>query len=270
MKRPERVLLPEEGSRILVIPDCHYPNMDAASIQLMMEAATDCKVNKAIQLGDLYDFYSISRWEKDPTMSVDIGSLDDEIQSGYVLTDWLNGLKDGWIYLEGNHELRYTALINKYAGLRNTGHTLEKLLGPRVLKNCTFLSHDIRLILNPDTVMEHGHQVSRSLRPKAEYCVLDDYPEQTTIIGHTHKVYTAIKTVHVRGNPVLRRVFSVGHLSDENKQNYVSDPKWQEGFMIITCYKDNMKKSRYDYHQVVIEKDESGRPSFTLWGKVYK
>jgi len=271
MKRPERVILPSEGQRIAVIPDIHFPNHDVPSVELMMKACDDVGVHSAIQLGDMYDFFSISRWEKDPSVAVEIGSLADEVSAGYFFTDWLNSLPGGWIGIEGNHEARYTNLIKRIAGLRNTGHTLVKLLGDRVLTNkATYLDANYRLVLNPDTIIEHGHDMRRSLRPKAEYCIMDDYPEQTTIIGHTHKIFSTIKTVHARGNPVLRRVYSVGHLSDESRQNYAIDPKWQPGFMILTCYTDRMMKMKYDYHQVVIEKDDAGRPSFALWGKVYR
>lgn len=272
MKRPERVLLPSDGAIIAVVPDMHIPNEDRACVELMMEAFEDVGVTSLIDLGDMYDFFSISRWEKDPTATVDIGSLADEISAGRYFTDWCNKLRDGWFLLEGNHEGRYTSLIRKIAGLRNTGHTLEKLLKEQgaLGAKATLLGADWRLVLNPDTIFEHGHEVRGSLRPKAEYGILDHYPEQTTIIGHTHKIFQAIKTVHARGNPILRRVYSVGHLSDESKQNYAIDPRWQQGFMIVTAYKDKMQRLRYDYHQVVIEKDDAGRPSFTLWGKIYR
>lgn len=268
--RQEKILVPEDGERILVVPDCHFPSENRPAIELMCEAAEAINVDRAIHLGDLLDMFSASRWEKDPSLAIEIGSLADEVNSAAWFFDWLNGRKNGWHYLEGNHEKRYTNLINKIPALRNTGHTLDSLIGEKNLRKCTLLRDEWRLVLGNDTVLEHGHLVARSLRPKAEYCVLDDYPEQTTIIGHTHKIFDAIKTVHVRGKPVLRRAYSIGHLSNENRQSYVADPKWQTGFMVLTAYRDNMRNMRLDYHQVVIEHDTRGRPSFALHGKVYR
>ena len=264
----------EPGSRILVLPDCHYPNHDADSIDLVLRAAKDIGVTSAIHLGDLLDFYSVSRWEKDPNISAEVGEVADEVRSAIPLFNYLNSLKNGWIWLEGNHEVRFKSYVSKSPTLRSLGYTVKKLLNevdPTILSNCVYLESDYRLVLNPSTVIEHGHGMARALRPKAEYCLLDDYPEQTSIIGHTHKIFDAHKTVHGRsGVPIIRSVYSVGHLSDETKQNFAKDPKWQEGFMVITVYLDTMRGYRYDYHQVVIVKDEQGRPSFTLWGKVYK
>ena len=274
MIRTEHVLIPESGSRILVLPDCHYPNHDADTIDLVIKAAKDIGVTQAIDLGDLLDFYSISRWDKDPSISQDVGEVADEVRSALPLFNFLNTLKNGWIWLEGNHEVRYKAFISKIAALRSINHNITKLLNevdPSILANCRYLDSTCRVVLNPSTVIEHGHEMRRSLRPKAEYCILDDYPEQTSIIGHTHKIFNAHKTVHGRGGmPIIRSVYSVGHLSDESKQNYAKDPKWQQGFMVITVYTDNMRGNCYTYDQVIIKKDEHGRPSFTLWGKIYK
>lgn len=274
MLRREHTLLLEPGSRVLVLPDCHYPNHDADSIDLVLRAAKDIGVTSAIHLGDLLDFYSVSRWEKDAALAAEVGEISDEVRSALPLFNFLNSLKNGWIWLEGNHEVRFKAYASKSPTLRSLGYSVKKLLNEvdsTILSNCVYLESDTRLVLNPSTVLEHGHNMGRSLKPKAEYALLDDYPEQTSIIGHTHKIFNSHKTVHGRsGVPIIRSVYSVGHLSDETKQNYVKDPKWQEGFMILTAYTDNMKEYRYNYHQIIIEKDAHGRPSFTLWGKVYK
>lgn len=274
MQRQEHVLIPEPGSRILVLPDMHYPHHDADSIDLVLRAAKDVGVTQAIQLGDLLDFYSVSKWEKDPTFAVEVGGVGDEIRSALPLFNFLNSLKNGWVWLEGNHEIRWKAYVNKDPALRSVDFNILKLLDSvdsSILSNCRYLSADKRLVLNPNIVIEHGHLMARSLKPKAEYAISDDYPEQTSIIGHTHKIFSLHRIARGIGRSLLRSVHSVGHLSDETKQNYAKEPvRWWPGFMIITVYHDNSKNTEYDLHQVIIKKDSIGRPSFALWGKIYK
>lgn len=274
MKRIAKTLIPGAKSRILILPDCHFPNHDPDCIDLVIHACKDIGITQAISLGDLLDFYSVSRWEKDASVSVEVGDLGDEIRSAKPLFDYFNTLPDGWIWLEGNHEVRYKAFISKIPALRSVGMDIKRLLNsvdPSILAKCHYYTDDIRILLNPSTVIEHGHLINESLKPRAEYLIMANHPEQTTIIGHTHKIYNVHKTIHTAtGAPLIRSVYSVGHLSDENKQNYAKEPKWQQGFMVITVYFDNMRQLRYDYHQVIIEKDAAGRPSFTLWGKEYK
>ena len=269
--RPERVLIPQDKAKYLIWPDTHVPHHDPVAVELMMEAAENFGVDGVIYLGDLLTFYSISSFDKDPAFAYDADNLQQEIEILRPLHAWSQKRKNGAIWLEGNHEKRYTRLISKIPGLRNTNHTIEALLGPALLDKTEYLRDDTRLVLNPDVILEHGHDVKYSLRPKgAADAVLLQYPEQTTIIGHTHRVFTAVKTVRGRSVPTLRRVFSVGHLCDEEKENYVLEPDWQQGFMIITCYMDSSGRNAYDYHQVTMNRDKRNRPSFCLAGKVYK
>ena len=121
MLRKEHTLLLEPGSRILVLPDCHYPHHDADSIDLVLRAAQDIGVTQAIDLGDLLDFYSVSRWEKDPTLAAEVGEISDEVRSAKYLFDYLNSLKNGWFWLEGNHEVRFKSYAAKNPTLRSLG-----------------------------------------------------------------------------------------------------------------------------------------------------
>ena len=237
----------------------------------MWQCATDIGVKRAIYLGDMLTFYSISRWDKDPTVSKNVGDLQAEIEAFRPYHARAQALPEGCDWVEGNHEKRFTWMMQKLPGGLSDKVNIKDFLGVELLKNTRYYTDDWRLVLQPDVVIEHGHEVKYSLKGKyAAESILAHYAEQTTIIGHTHRIYTAIKTVRGRGVPALRRVFSCGHLCDEEKENYAHDPDWQQGFMILTTYYDQSGQLAYDFHQITMNKDKHGRSSFAYNGKVYK
>lgn len=268
--RPIVQLVPDEGTKILIPGDLHFPVHDEVAVDLMCRAAEDYGIDQVITIGDTLDMYAFSGFQKDAKRMVENGALQKEVDAARPFALWCSKRRLGWKYLQGNHENRLTHFINKNPGLLGSSFGLKSLLDDSFLKNCELYAHGTRICLNPGVVIEHGDDVKKSLQQNAASLILKDFPEQTTIIGHAHRVQSSHKTVWVEGMPVIRSAYIVGHMSNEFKQAYIDNPQWQLGFMIIHVFKDGGRQRRFEFIQVKMDRDRWGRPFFLFNGKVYR
>jgi hypothetical protein len=82
-------------------------------------------------------------------------------------------------------------------------------------------------------MLEHGDKATRNSTYVSVDKLGNEYPGQTTIIGHNHRLASYNKTHWINGKAVESRAYSVGHLADISKLGYVSYPNWQKGGMLI-------------------------------------
>lgn len=103
--------------RRLIIPDCHWPDVDVAAYRVMLDAAKDYKPHEVVILGDWFDVYCLSRFDKNPEKVA--RDLEEEIASGidaiHELMDLLKP-KHLW-FLCGNHSYRITKYVQAHAPL---------------------------------------------------------------------------------------------------------------------------------------------------------
>lgn len=94
---------------ILLVPDSHIPYEDKEAFDLMLKVARELKPTYLVVLGDLGDFYDISKYIKDPRHRV---SFTEEVDAVNKRLDQLDELKaEHKIFLEGNHEVRLQSYI---------------------------------------------------------------------------------------------------------------------------------------------------------------
>ena len=96
--------------RTMFIGDTHVPFHDPKAIALTLDFAEWLKPSSVYLLGDICDFYRLSRWDKDPKR---IETLQDELDQTVHFLDQVRnivGASCKVYYLEGNHERR----IEKY------------------------------------------------------------------------------------------------------------------------------------------------------------
>jgi len=101
----EHIVEAEMNERLIVLNDIHVPFEDKQSLDAVYRGMRDMKPDKIILAGDIFDFYSISRFEKDPRKRVDLG---DELgEAKRFLRDFRRRFKQPEIfYMRGNHEDR--------------------------------------------------------------------------------------------------------------------------------------------------------------------
>lgn len=101
--------------RILVIPDTHTPFHDPKAVAIMKDVAKDFKPNEVVYIGDWFDCYCVSNYDKDPM--VNFGLLDDELKEGREIIDEVERATKAqhYVFLAGNHEQRVDRYISTYA-----------------------------------------------------------------------------------------------------------------------------------------------------------
>ncbi len=113
--------------RVLFVPDCHIPYHDQTAWEVMLAAAQHFSPHIIVQLGDLVDFYQVSRHDKDPRRKL---RLDDELTAARTALDRLDALgAPHKLYVMGNHEHRLEAYLRTRAPEMFGVIDVDELLG---------------------------------------------------------------------------------------------------------------------------------------------
>lgn len=91
--------------RVLFVPDIHAPFHDKKAIKALVAFAKWYKPDVVIYMGDLVDFYAISRFVKDPNRTL---KLQEELDSAVGVLKQIDTAINGSqkYFLKGNHEAR--------------------------------------------------------------------------------------------------------------------------------------------------------------------
>lgn len=93
-----------ELQRVLFVPDAHIPYHDHTAWHVMVAAARIFRPHVLVVLGDLLDFYMVSRHSKDPRR---VMRLEDELLAAKDALDALDALgAQRKVFIAGNHEHR--------------------------------------------------------------------------------------------------------------------------------------------------------------------
>ena len=211
--------------RRLFVPDVHFPSHDPTAWGLMLQAAGDFKPHEVVILGDFFDCYSVSRYDKHPQkMFLD---LQEELAVGVTAIERIiNYLKPQKLwFLEGNHENRVSRyLANNAPLLLNAVKEPRELFG--LPSSAAYIPYGQGGWINFDGLYAmHGFVTGKNAASKA----LDRYG-RSVIYGHTHQLQEAHK--QVLDGPTLR-AFNCGWLGSFEKaaEDYVPDiASWTHGF----------------------------------------
>lgn len=244
--------------RVLSIPDLHLPFQDKKSVSLVLDVASQFKADEVILLGDVFDNYSISRYEKDPTRDFKL-YIEELSEAKEYFHEILSKLKSKKIvFLFGNHDAsrleRYVALNSpKLAGLLDPKQVFgipERVLclpykqkSHYKIGKCIF-THGSRAGEHPTAAMVKRYGCS-------------------VIHGHTHKLQEH-HISNINGQDFVG--LSPGWLGDErHAAEYIHDvSNWSQGFC-LTYHKANGDF----YHSLVHIKSQGRFRSCVFNGKVY-
>jgi len=221
--------------------------------QLILAFLEDVKPNRAVHVGDLVDFGSISRHRpKDGTIYGD--TIMDGINGAYrVLAERVQaaGAQCDWSFLYGNHDERLLKFLVSYAeqlvGISRAA--TPDNLDPQSLLDVAHLLrfdelgitavHDERgdypystLQIADELIASHGWIAAQGAGNSARKSV--ERLNTGIIVGHTHRL--AISHVTRWDADGEMRVFTAGEsgtLADPRGLGYARDPDWQSGFLTV-------------------------------------
>jgi len=227
-----RMLIIEKRSLILADIHAPYQNHRALDIALSLGKEID-NLEEVIILGDLADFYNLSRFARDPSITT---LLREEVAAVHTVLKHINILfpHQKKIYLGGNHEQRLQAYIVRNCPelFELQGLQIENLLQCKQFgfEYIAYGPNQQYKILGGDYIARHepyagGQSFCRGSVQRAQ---------MNHVFGHHHQIARATSVnLNNRNNEAI----SIGCLCDKTNPvfGYVKNiHQWQLGFAIAT------------------------------------
>lgn len=218
-------------SGLLLVPgDIHFGAHNQRAVSLMQDVAEQAAVTDLVLPGDVFDVWGLSSHEQPADRLFSSGRLEEELAAAHPFLEWARRFRST-TYLPGNHEARAGRLSTKIPALH--GWTWDRVLEMWRHPHITCLPEHTHIKVGPCSI-QHGDKLKGAAT--GPHAVLNHYPDQVTIYGHTHRLGGVYRTAWKFGKPKLYGAFNAGHLSDLSKQTYTSYPNWQLGFLLVSVY----------------------------------
>ena len=211
--------------RIAFVGDIHAPFHDESAVELAYDFLAWFKPHTVYVLGDIVDFYTLSRFDSDPDR---VRGLQSEIDSAVEILAKIRkivGKESKMIFKEGNHEYRLTRYLWRNPELGN----FRDMQLPSMLKFSDFdISYSpYREILHSNSfLIEHG-DIARKFSGYTAKGMMDKRGA-SGISGHTHRLGVHHRS-HYGG---VLSWYENGCLCRLDPEFIIGLPDWQQGFTI--------------------------------------
>lgn len=209
--------------RAAFLGDIHVPYQDDVAVDLALDFLAWFKPDKLWLIGDIVDFYQLSRFSKDPSR---VPKLQDDLDATTALLKRFRGAcpKAHIVYLDGNHEDRLRRFCwdtQVLASVRKL--TVPKLLG---LDELQIEHHPYGRVQSWHGLMvEHGDRVSRHSAYTAKSML--EARGKSGISGHTHRMGS-----HYRTDCTGTKAWWENGCLCSLQPDYTFMPNWCQGFSI--------------------------------------
>ncbi|MET8684818.1 metallophosphoesterase [Streptomyces sp. NPDC004732] len=252
--------------RVVVISDTQLPYHDPRALKNVISFVGDYQPDAVYQIGDLVDYPTPSRWNKNTRGEFEQRVVED---SEYTKRNFLAPLRkvyDGPLgVLEGNHDLRPRQYLAEnapaLAEFSDAFHFKSLLDFDGFGVDLTPSFHKV----GPDTVLIHGHEI-KGMSNIAGTTAYNHARKAgaNVVMGHTHRLGIRRETAgNVHTGSTMRWGFEVGALMDPKKAQYLGVGgvcNWQMGFGLLYC-------GKYDVSPVAVDVRRDG--SFVVEGERY-
>lgn len=261
---------PKDGEIWGIVSDIHFPNEDKPALSIAIEIIERVGATTIVANGDILDVTCLSDHEKDPDAPK---RFDKECDSANWFIDWLNTRGDRSVWTFGNHERRWHRYLHRRTPeLYGQSLPLVKRFKGKVLDGKLAEFPKIRA---GNLIVEHGDSFwpRGTITPaNPAYNILDKAPDQTTVVGHVHKVsYYCRNSFDEHGVRRTHAAHSSGHLSNPTGHSkYVGDyANWNQSFTLVFFNRID-SKIRFNIVPIEIHRDSKNKPYALYNGKVYK
>ncbi len=217
-----------EGKCVLVVSDFHIPFQDSRAIETCIVTAKEKHKNIDTVLfnGDFYDFYSISRFHKDPTMP----RIKAELKMGREIMDLFREQFKGcrFYFKIGNHEDRLRSyLLDKAPEIVDLKELqLDKVAGIEDME----LIESLQFCRIGDLSVLHGHELQKgSINMVNPARTLFLKTIENSIQAHSHRV--SMNTGKTLSQEIIK-TYSMGCLCDLAPAYWVNN-QWSHGYVVV-------------------------------------
>lgn len=231
----QRVTRAPDGFKVAVLNDLQIPFHDPRTLEPVHKFLADFQPDLEVYNGDIFDFYSISQFDKNPSRRF---RLQDELD---MSRSWLHSRAEAnpsadRVFIEGNHEDRLRRWLWRYGPELSSLRALEvdSLLGLPEIANTRLPYMSVFDFLG--FRIEHGYKASQS---KAYPVNVSRYMAIATgssgLCGHTHH-FSTYAWSDARGS----------HSYIENgclcllELEYAPFPNWQQAFTVGTVFNNEI------------------------------
>lgn len=212
--------------------DLHAPIHDPGALDLVVQVHRLLRPAVSVAGGDMHDVSALSSHRKPAKQTNTYPSLCSE---AYAVADAFKAIATYSryaIYIPGNHEGRIERHVDQFPGLEGTlkWHTPYD----EIHTGWDMLPLGSCVSLGPLHCF-HGEELAGSLRKNPAAAVLAEYPGQSTLFGHCHKIDCATRPTVRNGRAVVHGAWTAGFLGDAKKMGYAAGFRhaWQLGFATI-------------------------------------
>jgi hypothetical protein len=249
---PLKIKTGAEPKTVAIVQDLHVPYHDATALALVEGFLGEIQPDYLLYPGDVYDFYAISDFDKNPNR---LGKMQEELDITKMILERHNALLPKTIkkLLLGNHEDRLRRFLwtkaPELATLRCL--TIEELLG---LKNLDIeliayeqglMINDVFLVLHGNIASIHSGYTAKRMYEKHGGC---------GICGHCHRLGSYYK----RDRFGIWGWWENGCICHLNP-DWIKNPNWVQGFSLV-----HFQDDRFWVEQVPIIKGK-----FMYGGRIY-
>jgi len=225
----EPYVLPVADNNILLISDLHIPYHSIDAITAALNYGKEQQVNTIIMLGDVMDFYGVSRYEKDPRKRSIKHEFDTTKAFLVILRQTFPNAQIYWAF--GNHDVRYEHwLMAKAPEIFDDPYfRLDERL--RLNEERIHTINDKTIIKAGKLSLHHGHLFFRGFgAPVNPARGLFLKTKESALVGHSHRV-SEHSEISLGGD--LITCWSMGCLSElQPEYNPVSN-NYSHGFAHI-------------------------------------
>jgi predicted phosphodiesterase len=225
--------------KVLFAGDFHAPYQDERCLSSFLQFSNWFKPDIIFLIGDVIDFYAISRFNKDPNRSLEI---QDEIDCAKNILSQIRRFnpKAGIVFIKGNHEERLKkylwSVAKELANLKEL--SIDRLLG---LKELNILYEDKGRLEHRGLIIKHGSVVRKysGYSARAEF----EKTGRSGVSGHTHRA-----NVYYQNNDGGEYAWMECGCMCRKDQEYMEGeiPNWQRGWG-VGYFKNNANRFSLDF-----------------------
>lgn len=217
--------------RIIFPTDEHYPYQDEEARAIALKIASDFDPHIRIAGSDGIDFYSLSRFDKNP-LRMKVGALQEDIDAWKKgQREWLDATPHANVkFLMGNHEDRLRRYLWKNPVLFGMdGLKIENLLNfDKLMIDVENGENAYNEFSMKGLVIRHGSVVRKFSAFTAKAEMEKEFHSVNVLTGHTHRGGSYYITGR-NGVVQAHECFCLCSLFPE----YVESPNWQQGIVLV-------------------------------------